>query len=236
MTETIGLIVVAAAMVAIIVVMLRGLSPAHAGGAPFSGFAGTGSLGGFAGGMVAAVAAGTTLNTAGAPVAGAASVGAMLGLAYVLLTRLSIPFGIQLVSNVVGTAGFVALVVFLITGTGCAVVPLWQRLLILGLVVVSGVVGVVGSALLFRPRIPSVLALFGATKIAVFLSAPLGVSLLDLPVEAWVQPLLGIGGGSLDARVGRGDGPDGADGQAALLPVEFVGFEIARGGAADFNA
>ena len=186
MTETIGLIVVAAAMVAIIVVMLRGLSPAHAGGAPFSGFAGTGSLGGFAGGMVAAVAAGTTLNTAGAPVAGAASVGAMLGLAYVLLTRLSIPFGIQLVSNVVGTAGFVALVVFLITGTGCAVVPLWQRLLILGLVVVSGVVGVVGSALLFRPRIPSVLALFGATKIAVFLSAPLGVSLLDLPVEAWL--------------------------------------------------
>lgn len=190
MNETIGLLVVAAAMVAIIVVLVRGLAPVRPGGAPFTGFGSTGTLGGFSGGVVAAVAAATTLSSAGSDVGGAAGAGALLGVAFVLFTRLSIPLGIRITSNVVGTAGFVALVAFLIGGTGCAIVPLWQRLMILGLVVFWGALGTVGSAFFLRPRLPSVLALFGAAKIAVFLSAPLGISLINFPFEAWVIAML----------------------------------------------
>lgn len=187
MSEAIGLIVVAASMAAVVVFMFRGLrSPSGTTGGLFAGFGGTSSLEGFGGGLLASVASATMLAHTSAGVGGAASVGAALGVAYFLLTRLRLTQGIRIVSGAAGTAGFVALVVFLFAGSGCAVIPLWQRLVILGLVVVCGGLGALGSVLLARPRIPSMLAVFGALKIAVFLSAPLGVSLVSLPVQAWV--------------------------------------------------
>lgn len=187
MHQTIGLILVLLCASAVVVFMVRSLMPAtrsdHDG--PFAGFGSTGTVSGFGGGLVAAVAAATTLHGTGAGAAGAAAVGAALGLAYSVLTALGLTVGIRIVAALVGTTGFVALVTFLLAGSGCAVVPLWQRLLILGLIVFWGVAGAVGSAMIARPRIPSTLAMFGALKIAVFLSAPLGMSLLTLPDHAW---------------------------------------------------
>jgi len=195
MIQTLGLLVVLLSVIAVVVFMFRSLMPATAGaptgGGVFAGFGDTGSLSGFGGGLVAAVAAATTLNSTSAGVGGAASVGATLGLAYFLLSALGLTAGIRIVSGMVGTAGFIALVVFLLTGTGCALVPLWQRLLILGLILFWGVLGVVG-ALVFTGLgavfkfAGTTLAFFGALKIAVFLSAPLGISLIDLPIKAWV--------------------------------------------------
>ena len=194
MIEIISAIVVIAALVAIITFMFRGLaSPSGAGGGLFVGYGSTGSLIGFGGGLLAAVAASTALANTNAGAGGGASAGAVLAVAYFLLTGLRLTIGIRWVSGMVGTFGFVALVVFLIAGTGCAVIPLWQRLLILGLVLVWGALGAVGSLLVGRPRIPSMLAAFGALKIAVFLSAPLGVSLLSLPIAAWVVACIAAG-------------------------------------------
>lgn len=170
MIEIISAIVVIAALVAIITFMFRGLaSPAGAGGGLFAGYGSTGSLSGFGGGLLAAVAASTALANTNAGAGGGASAGALLAVAYFLLTGLRLTIGIRWVSGMVGTFGFVALVVFLIAGTGCAVIPLWQRLLILGLVFVWGALGAVGSLLAARPRIPSMLAVFGALKVAVWL-------------------------------------------------------------------
>lgn len=187
MTETIGLLVIALSILAIIHFMFRGLrSPAGTAGGLFAGFGSTGSLGGFAGGLVASIAASTTLAATSAGVGAAGSIGAALGVAYFILSRLRWTLGIRIVSGTIGTAGLIALIVFVITGSGCASVALWQRLVIIGLVIVAGALGVVSSLFIGRPRLPSTLAAFGAVKIAVFLAAPLGVSLLALPVAAWV--------------------------------------------------
>ena len=149
MIQTLGLLVVLLSVIAVVVFMFRSLMPAMAGGAGagglFAGFGDTRSLSGFGGGLVAAVAAATTLNSTGAGVGGAASVGAVLGLAYFLLSALGLTIGIRIVSGMVGTAGFIAFVVFMLTGTGCAVVPLWQRLVILGLILFWGVLGLLGA-------------------------------------------------------------------------------------------
>lgn len=187
MTETVGLIAVAASMIGILAFMFRRLaSPAGTVRGIFAGYGSTNTLSGFGGGLLASVAASTTLSSTSAGSGSAASVGAALGVAYFVLTGLHLDLGTRVVSGIVGTAGFVALVIFLVAGTGCAMVPLWQRLLILALIMSCGAAGVIGSLLLARPRLPSTLALFGALKIAVFLAAPLGVSLPTLPFASWV--------------------------------------------------
>ena len=185
--QGLGLIVVAAAMIAIVAFMFRSLrSPAGAGGGLFSGFGAANTLEGFGGGLVAAVAVSTMLSSTSAGAGGAASGGALVAVAYFLLTRMGLTVGIRILSGVVGTAGFLALAVFVLAGSACTSVPLAQRILVLVLIVASGGVGAAASFLLGRPRLPSTLAAFGALKIAVFLSAPLGISLITLPVEAWV--------------------------------------------------
>lgn len=187
MTDLIGLIVVALSIATIIVFIFRGAAPVGSAAVGlFAGFGDIGDRGGFAGGLVASFAVATTLSGTSAGAGGGSAAGALLAVAYFLLTRLRLPVGIRVVSGLVGTAGFIALVVTLVAGQGCTAIPVWQRILVIGLLVLAAALGTVASLVMGRPRIPSALALFGALEIVVFVSSPLGISLLDQPVAAWI--------------------------------------------------
>lgn len=187
MTELIGLIVVALSIATIVVFIFRGAAPAgSAPGRLFAGFGGIGDRGGFVGGLVGSFAVATTLSGTSAGAGGGSAAGALLAVAYFLLTRLRLPAGIRIVSGLVGTAGLVSLTVTVVSGQRCTAIPFWHRVLVIGLIVVAAALGTVASLMMGRPRIPSTLALFGALEIVVFVSSPLGVSLINLPVAAWI--------------------------------------------------
>lgn len=188
MHELIGLSLSCAFMAAIVLLMLNRLKSPVAASGRFSGYKQPGSINGVLGAVVATTALSVPLVRNELTSATCVTVGVIVACIYYFLTRRRSTWGVALVSMGIGLAGTMLTVAALLTQRHCAGIPLVQRTAMVALLGI-GVLGgwLFGRIFLSAPSVPNALAVFGALRVAAFLAAPLGVSLLSLPLPAGVS-------------------------------------------------
>lgn len=134
-------------------------------------------LGGYLGGMLAALAVASFCTATGMLTATAVTVGALMGIAWVIVRPVAFLRGVLAGST--GVLGIVGTVLGFFSDAQCGNIALSARLASLAVLAVAAGIGAAIAGVTGRLRPSSALAGFAALEVLVFLSTPLGVSVMD---------------------------------------------------------
>lgn len=134
-------------------------------------------LGGYLGGMLAALAVASFCTATGMLTATSVTVGALMGVAWVIVRPFAFLRGVLAGST--GVLGIIGTVLGFFSDAQCGNVALSARLASLVVLAVAAAIGAALAGVTGRLRPSGALAVFAALEVLVFLSSPLGVSVID---------------------------------------------------------
>ena len=134
-------------------------------------------LGGYLGGMLAALAVASFCTAVGTLTATSVTIGALMGIAWVIVRPFAFLRGVLAGST--GVLGIVGTVLGFFSDAQCGDVALSARLASLAVLAVAAAIGAAIAGVTGQLRPSGALAGFAALEVLVFLSTPLGVSVLD---------------------------------------------------------
>jgi len=198
MTDLIALLLLLVCLTGVMFFIVGAPRPGGAGRG-LAGRPAPGGMGGIVSGLVAAVAGSGVAAALDLGLSASLLMGLLTGVLFAVLAVIGSADLRNVALGVYGAAGLATAVLALVTEASCSPVPAGLRVIAAVLLGGLAAAGIIVRALSGRFRPQSILGVFGAVKVVTFLASPFGVSVLELPVAAWVVVIVAAAGFGLAA-------------------------------------